>query len=106
MYVIFMKLFSVLMVVRHTFLTSMKELSVLSVGLCVMRNLMFLWHSSTGAGRFMVTSVTLDVLGWTTSDLLMSGRDVMIITKTLNMISNISLTPIGLFHGRHVDMSQ
>lgn len=37
------------------FRTSMKELSVLSVGLCVIRNLMFLWHSSTGAGRFMVT---------------------------------------------------
>lgn len=45
----------------HTFLTSMKELSVLSVGLCVMRNLMFLWHSSTGAGRFMVASVNSDL---------------------------------------------
>lgn len=41
---------------KDTFIfgTSIKELSVLSVGLCVIRNLMFLWHSSTGAGRFMV----------------------------------------------------
>lgn len=29
---------------------------MLSVGLCVIRNLMFLWHSSTGAGRFMVAT--------------------------------------------------
>lgn len=36
--------------------TSMKEPRVLSVGLCVIRNLMFLWHSSTGAGRFMVAT--------------------------------------------------
>lgn len=45
----------------HTHLTSMKALSVLSVGLCVMRNLMFLWHSSTGAGRFMVANGTSDL---------------------------------------------
>lgn len=57
------KLWQVVMVATHLF-TSMKELSVLSVGLWVMRNLMFLWHSSTGAGRFMVTSVTFDLPGW------------------------------------------
>lgn len=45
----------------HAFLTSMKELSVLSVGLCVIRNRMFLWHSSTGAGRFMVASGISDL---------------------------------------------
>lgn len=43
------------------FLTSMKVLSVLSVGLCVIRNLMFLWHSSTGAGRFMVARGASDL---------------------------------------------
>lgn len=36
--------------------TSINELRVLSVGLCVIRNLMFLWHSSTGAGRFIVAT--------------------------------------------------
>lgn len=46
---------------KFLFLTSMKELSVLSVGLCVIRNLMFLWHSSTGAGRFMVARGPTDL---------------------------------------------
>ena len=48
---------------NEAFLTSMKAPSVLSVGLCVMRNLMFLWHSSTGAGRFMAASVTFEIQG-------------------------------------------
>lgn len=52
--------FSVWVYLSETDFTSMNEPSVLSVGLCVMRNLMFLWHSSTGAGRFMVASVTFD----------------------------------------------
>lgn len=50
--------------ITNTMPTSMKDPSVLSVGLWVIRNLMFLWVSSTGAGRFMVANWTYNFAGW------------------------------------------